>query len=563
MEDDKIHNIYWRTVLLTLVLTMTRLYSSAAICPTACRCQNDVLKTSCSSASLEFVPIQLNPELHELDLSNNRIVQIYFSFPFYEKLIYLNLSTNKIKTLGNSNFNSQINLTHLDLSSNQIENITKDTFKGLKSLTHLDLSRNNLKELHVAAFRDLYSLIVLKLFSNKIVHLDQGLLMTTKNLKELHLNDNQLLEIPADILIDTLHLIHLSLSKNYIRELKEGAIPNLPDLQTLLLDDNIITEIHPACLANLINLYYLDLSNNNLKIIPTESLSKLSNLNILKLTGNFITSIPAVAFRGLFNLRILYIDQLEALTKIDMRAFVDNVNLEKVNMNHNIGMNKLPSRLFYGNPKITSISVTYNHLGTIEAINFPLDQLKELNVGGNPLQCNCSLNWLWQLVQEYKSKTIRSNLTFINKNSKMSNSDLILDINDITCDGPEEVHNSPLISLAKHHIDCTYSWIAVFSVTISVIFILIIVGGVIYMSPKSIFKSTNTELPITERSRNPSIREKSESYEGKLTEKYTLPTSMIIHNDYGTYSWDPCGASTENIYEQLNDSKNRPHIVYV
>lgn len=554
---------------MTFVLAMIVTLIDGAICPSACRCENDILRTSCTSAALEFVPIQLNPELHELDLSNNKIVHIHFSFPFYEKLVTLNLSGNKIKTLGNSNFNSQRNLTHLDVSSNQIENLTKDSLKGLKSLTYLDLSNNSLEEIHSVAFRDLHSLMVLKLCANRLVHLEEGVFHTNKNLKDLYLSDNQFLEVPTTALSEITHLHVLSLSRNLILSIEEGDMPNLPELHTLQLDSNVIAEIHPAGLSNLGSLDQLDLSDNNITLMPTAPLAKLSNLNMLKLSGNFITSIPPVAFRGLFHLKVLKIDRLEVLTQIDVRAFVDNINLEKVYMDYNVMMKKLPTRLFHGNPRVKYISVRYNSLQTLEATHFPLDQLHELRVGGNPLQCNCSMGWLWQLIHEYKSKVAKLNHTAVNDVKKIVNNfDLTLDEKDITCDGPEGMNGEPLSTATKNQMDCSVGWMAAVSVTVTVIFILVVIGGVVYWAPKRKSKNDKNDLAVDENIRRTlppqnQVR-KCEIFEPAPVEKYIIPPPIMVHNEYRSLpSWNPYGTNTVNIYEQLNDTRDRPHIVYV
>ncbi|KAG5862149.1 hypothetical protein JTB14_007817 [Gonioctena quinquepunctata] len=552
-----------------LVLALAGSMSEGAICPAACKCENDVLKTTCSSASLEFVPIQLNPELHELDLSNNKIVQIRFSFPLYEKLVVLNLSSNRIKTLGDSNFNFQKNLTHLDLSSNQIENLGKDSLKGLKALTHLDLRNNSLEDIQSLAFRELHSLSVLRLCGNRLIHLEEGLFRAPKNLKELHLNDNQFLEVPTDALADTVHLRYLSLSRNFVLNVKEGDMPNLPELHILLLDNNVIREIHPAGLSSLVALDHLDLSDNNLTAIPTAPLAKLSSLSVLRLSGNFISSIPPVAFRGLFHLKILKIDRLDVLGYIDVRAFVDNINIEKVDMDYNIGIQKLPTRLFHGNSKVKYISVRYNNLQTLEAIHFPLDQLHELRVGGNPLKCNCSLGWLWQLLQEYKSKAWKLNGTMTASNhDKHAPIDLILDDSDITCDGPEDLNGELLSIASRHQMDCSVGWMAAVSVSVTVIFILLVIGGVVYWAPKRRSKHNDKDISVEESIRRglppPNIHRKTDAYDSAPVEKYILPPPMMIHNEYRSLpSWDPYGAPQVNIYEQLNENRDRPHIVYV
>ncbi|KAJ8950260.1 hypothetical protein NQ318_021114 [Aromia moschata] len=512
MEDDKIHSMWWRAVSTVLVLVMMGSNGHAAICPSACRCENDILKTSCASASLEFVPIQLNPELHELDISNNKIVQIHFSFPFYENLLNLNLSHNRIKTLGNSNFNSQKNLTRLDLSHNQIENLTRDSLKGLKALTYLDLSSNSLEEINPAAFRELHSLSVLKFGGNKLIHLEEGLFRACKNLKELYLNDNQFLELPTAALTDTVHLRLLSLSQNLILTVEDGDMPNLSELQTLLLDSNVISEIHPDGLSSLTALSHLDLSDNNITAMPTASLAKLSSLTTLRLSGNYISHILPVAFRGLFHLRVLKIDRLDTLKQIDSRAFVDNIKLEK-------------------------------------------------NTHG--LQC-----WLWQLIQEHKARSLKLNETYSEKKMKTVTLDLILDVNDIFCYGPEDIEGELLADATKSQMDCSVSWMAAVSVTVTVTFILAVIGGVLYWAPKRRSRPIKKEISeiqdtIRRNMPPPTPPRKNEPYEVQV-EKYILPPHMMIQNDYRSLpSWDPYGAGTVNIYEQLNEPRDRPHIVYV
>lgn len=53
--------------------------------------------------------------------------------------------------------------------------------------------------------------------------------------------------------------------------------------------------------------------------VPTEQLSKLSNLTHLSLSGNFIQTLLPVSFLNLFQLRILRLDRLVELVKIDSR----------------------------------------------------------------------------------------------------------------------------------------------------------------------------------------------------------------------------------------------------
>lgn len=69
-------------------------------------------------------------------------------------------------------------------------------------------------------------------------------------------------------------------------------------------------------------------------------------------------------------------------------------------MDNNPGVSDLPARLFHGNPHLTDISMRGNGFTTLDAAQFPLDRLNRLQLSENPFICNCSLLWLWRLIQE-------------------------------------------------------------------------------------------------------------------------------------------------------------------
>lgn len=69
-------------------------------------------------------------------------------------------------------------------------------------------------------------------------------------------------------------------------------------------------------------------------------------------------------------------------------------------MDNNPGVSDLPARLFHGNPHLDDISMRGNGFTTLDAAQFPLDRLSRLHLSENPFTCNCSLLWLWRLMQE-------------------------------------------------------------------------------------------------------------------------------------------------------------------
>lgn len=573
MDDEKVHPM-WITLLPIICILCLINSVGGVLCPNGCKCENEILRANCSGAGIEVVPIQLNPELHVMDLSQNKISQLHYTFTFYEKLYILDVSRNRVKNIGSGNFKTQKVLKFLNLSSNFIDALGKDTFEGLIQLTELDLSNNQLESIGANAFKDLHNLTILKMNGNQLDYFEEGTFKVTPNLQALYLDDNSFIEISAE-LSDLIHLKVLSMARNLLEIIEDEKVPNLHELQTLVLVQNLIQDIQPKGLDNMPNLDHLDLSDNNLTVLPTVQLAKLPKLVNLKLSGNKFNYLPAVAFRGLFHLKYLMLTRLEVLEGIDARTFVDNINLEKINLDYNYKTKTIPTRLFHGNPKLRYISIRYNAIKFLVATHFPLDQLEELRVGGNPLDCNCSMGWLWKILRENELENA-GNASYIRKSIDGSplllkrTNELKLDVNDVICETPEELYNKKLVSASQRQMDCSMSWLAIISVVLTILFILGIVIGVFFFIPK---KKTNNrmdkELPkIIQTSYNapplPPPRKSLPSHDSNNVERYIMPP-ILLHNR-SMPMWDPysqhCNGNG-NIYEQLNDHRDRPHIVYV
>ncbi|KAK9736796.1 Leucine rich repeat [Popillia japonica] len=533
------------------------------LCPTRCRCNNEELQAYCANAALEVVPIQLNPEITSIDLSDNRISTVHLTLYFYHNLVFLDLARNKIQTLGTSNFESQRNLKYLNLSNNDLETLSKDCFKGLKALIELDLSYNKIDVLAKNAFREMHSLQILRLTGNQIISLEDDLLEPVKSLQQLYLDSNQLLNVPKSAIRHCVKLKVVSLSQNLLISIDEDYLLALPELQTLELSSNVLNDLHPAALSGLSSLEDLDLSDNNFTAVPTASLTKLSKLKSLRLSGNYFTTVPPVAFRGLFQLKYLRLDRLELLTKIDSRALVDNINLEEIWLDDNIALENLPTRLFHGNPKITHISVRNCKLITLEVSHFPLDQLKWLKLGGNPLACNCSILWLWRLVQIQKKRHLANHSEY---------NDLLIDADDIVCDGPEPLTGLLLSETTESQVGCSIGWLAAVCATGSALFLLTIVVVFLFCGPlkkrgrkKNPQQSAHHHHHHHHRSRSQNIDEEIHHYEDPMASKYVISPPLI--GEYKTLPhWEPYAKeSSDFCAHQYNDPSHnaRPHIVYV
>ncbi|XP_066593543.1 carboxypeptidase N subunit 2-like [Prorops nasuta] len=414
--------------------------ANAGFCPSRCRCDDENLRASCIHADLDIVPIQLNPEIRQLDLSNNRIDNIGMNLGFYGNLDAIDLSSNALTTLGSNDFDFQQNLMKLNVSNNAISNIPKRTFHNLKALKYLDLSNNNITDLDPQTFKFTSNLETLNLSGNSITSLAENLLENLHRIRILLLRRNSLLEVPSGNLATAPSLEIVDLSDNLIQELNRSYLPSLPSLITLNLANNVIKSISDGAFDGLPSLLHLDLSRNNLTSVPTPALARLTILSSLILSRNPLKDLHEVAFRDLFELRSLELDNC-TISSVHARAFSDNINLERISMDGNHKLTKLPSRVLYGARYLKVVSLRRCNLASLQPTHFPVDSLSILRVGSNPLVCNCSAHWLWNVIRAEERR---------------NNTRLELDSSDIKC-VDEEFSGKLLLTLPESSLRCRLS----------------------------------------------------------------------------------------------------------
>ncbi|KAK7792798.1 hypothetical protein R5R35_002040 [Gryllus longicercus] len=459
--------------------------AARAICPSKCACDDEVLRATCESAGLEVVPIQLNPEVRSISLRGNRIVSLHMSFTFYMNLRWLDVSRNRVASLGARVFEFQEKLVHLNISGNEVSTLSKDAFRGLRSLRVLDLSENLLEALPAAALVDTPDLAELYLASNRLLSVADRAFERLGQLRVLRLDDNQLLEVPSGALRRLPALKLLGLSDNLLEALEEEALPALRDLRALHLRGNVIMRVHRAAFDGLPALQTLDLSDNNLTSVPTAALAKLARLADLDLSGNALPALEPVAFQSLFELRRLRLSRLPRLRRVDARALADNVRLESVQLD-DTGLDSLPARLFHDRRALVHISVRGNGFTSLDSSQFPLDQLRSLALGDNPLHCNCSLLWLWlltrrQLEVEARNASAEAAATAAAGGAGGGGSGGAgagdaggaatphLDVDAIRCAEPEPLRYKLVAEAPEAAVRCDASWLSVIIVAVVVL----------------------------------------------------------------------------------------------
>ncbi|XP_052119527.1 insulin-like growth factor-binding protein complex acid labile subunit [Frankliniella occidentalis] len=468
----------WRLpLLLALALAVA---PAAAFCPAGCVC--NTLRISCEDAGLDVVPFQLNPEASTITLRGNNILSVEYTVNFYQHLQQLDVSQNRLQSLGSKNFDALERLVSLNVSGNELGALGKDAFRGLRALRVLDLSDNLLEQLDRHAFAEMHDLWELHLRRNRLAAVADGVFDALVNLRVLQLADNQLLAVPSGALGRLTSLRALHLSGNLLEDLGAQAFAPLRELAALALANNVIAEVHPAALEGLVALERLDLADNNVTAVPTVPLASLRRLSYLDLSGNMFAAVGPGAFHGLAELRVLRLNRLVRLTRVDGRAFQDNKRLEAVWLEGNVRLQALPARLLHGSPLLARVSVRGSALQSLDAAHFPLDRLQLLDVADVPLTCNCSLLWLWLLCREQRQHALAANdstttespapaspLPFLAESPVQVLHPVIVDVDRIRCAGPADLRGFAVLDVPEADVRCEASWMAVVMVTVVVL----------------------------------------------------------------------------------------------
>lgn len=107
-------------------------------------------------------------------------------------------------------------------------------------------------------------------------------------------------------------------------------------------------------------------------------------------------------------------------------ALSDNSRLRILSMTNNPKLDQLPVRLFHEDASQLDISLQDNAFTTLDAAQLPIDRLVRLRLAGNPFVCNCSLAWLWRLIDAAASSP-RSSSVLENGPNPLTSAQLVSD----------------------------------------------------------------------------------------------------------------------------------------
>ncbi|XP_057660161.1 leucine-rich repeat-containing protein let-4 [Diorhabda carinulata] len=330
-------------------------------CPSICLCLNHII--NCQKNELSELPLGIDPNVTSLDLSINNFEKISEDFKFFTKLRHLNMSYNRIATLGHMDFNGLFHLEQLDLSFNYFHDwrdIHSQTLINLKKLTFIDFSNNAVRTLpfnsnHFAV----KSLKILKLNNCSLISIPSGFLKTITNITELHLANNPINYL--DVKLTSKTLKYMDLSSSTLSYVSDSAFQGLESLENLKMSKNKNLRNITINVNSLIN---LDISDSLLDTSPYGNMISLQQLN---LHGNILREIKNNRFMNMPNLVYLNLS-LNAITSIEENAFRGLEFLEILDLSYN-KLNYIPTETFLSTKNLIWLDVSHNYLTSLDSIS--------------------------------------------------------------------------------------------------------------------------------------------------------------------------------------------------
>ncbi|XP_022899811.1 toll-like receptor 6 [Onthophagus taurus] len=431
-------------------------------------------------------------QLLALDLSRNHLTSAWINgdtFSGLIRLVLLNLSNNRITKLDPTFFRDLYTLQILHLDHNQLETIPADTFAPMNNLHTLLLSYNRITYLDAYSLNGLYVLSLLALDSNMLKGIHPEAFRNCSSLQDLNLNGNLLGAVPL-ALKDMRLMRTVDLGENSLTSLEEPGFRGMTNLYGLRLMGNQIETITKRVFSDLPALQILNLARNRLRRIEPGAFEHSSNMQAVRLDHNELTDItglfsdvPSLLWLNVSDNKIEWFDyamipknlqwldlhknnvgqlgnhyaleneiklqtldaSFNKLTSMNAAAVPNSIEL--LFLNDNL-ISMVEPHTFAKKLNLTRVDLYANQITRMDlnALRLtPVDPekpLPEFYIGGNPFQCDCTMEWLQR----------------INKLDHLRQHPRVMDLESIYCKllYNRDSNYLPLINAESSQFLCTY-----------------------------------------------------------------------------------------------------------
>ncbi|XP_047030917.1 chaoptin-like [Helicoverpa zea] len=226
--------------------------------------------------------------LKALYINDNFLTNISGLFKKKSKLLYLDVSNNKITNLSTVGANIFPNITVLRASNNKMKTFNNDNTNTLTTLIDLRLASNDISDINLSYYKEL---MAVDLSNNNLTHLNMSLFKNNEFLQSLDVSRNNISDLPPGTFQFMKNLKVLNMSSNFLSRLRFGSLKGLHKTEVLDLSKNNIAVLDVDVFHECDELRTLIIDYNRIKTFDLERLILISlkKLRSLSLGGNPIS----------------------------------------------------------------------------------------------------------------------------------------------------------------------------------------------------------------------------------------------------------------------------------